>query len=306
MDTMAFYKSMPMLMWIYATYWCEDFGGKIKFPTGRMSAPAIIEYPYEDPAKAEGYEVVDAETLSKGPTMKRHWEALEACKKLSGPAFSPYQFVYEMFVRVAYLVSPEKALLWVHKRPELVHKLLRKVVDQSVVQNKMVADKYGHTMIITASLLASSQTMSTQQCKEFNINYLKEMGDKSMKAMSVSGFFYHLCGDHGKDWPLHEDCPTPPGTIFHVAYDGHKSADLTEVAKVFGKRCALLGNTDTALVARGTPAQIYEEVKRQTLAYKNFEKGYIASLACELPPFTAPANVKAFMRAAEENGKLGG
>lgn len=306
LDTNMFYKSAPPVMWLYAVYWCEDFGGKIKFPTGRMSAPAIVEYPYKTPEEAEKYEVLDANALNKGPTMARHWEGLEAQKKVMGPAFNPFQFVYEMFVRVAYLVSPEKALLWVHKSPDLVHKLLRKVVDQSVIQNKMVADKYGHTMVLTASLLASSQTMSTKQCQEFNINYLKEMAEKTMKACSVTGFWYHLCGDHGKDWPLHADVPTPGNTVMHVAYDGHKPANLLEVAKVFENKCAILGNTDTALLARGTPAQIYEQVKKEVLAYKHFKKGYTASLACELPPFTVPTNVMAFMRAGIENGKLGG
>ncbi|MEM3489738.1 MAG: hypothetical protein QXO75_08835 [Nitrososphaerota archaeon] len=61
-----------MIMWLYATYWCEDFGGKIKFPTGRMSAPAIEEYPYKTPEEAEKYEVLDAEEIRKRPTWKRH------------------------------------------------------------------------------------------------------------------------------------------------------------------------------------------------------------------------------------------
>lgn len=300
------YGTMPNLQWFYAVYWCEDFGGKIRFPTGRMSAPAIEEYPYKTPEEAEKYEVLDADELRKRLTWKRHEEALEAQKKLLGPLFSPYQFVYEMFIRVSYLVSPEKALLLSHKNPELIHKLLKKVVEQSIIQNKMVADQYGSVFILTSSLLANSSTMSPQQCREFNIKYCKEMVEKSMKAASCTGVSYHLCGDHGKDWPLHEDVPTPPGTIMHVAYDGLKSADLTKVAKVFGNRCALLGNLDTAMMMRGTPAQVYEQTKKDVLAYKNFQKGFIAGTACECPPFAPPANVMAFMRAVNEYGKVEG
>ncbi|MBC7121275.1 MAG: hypothetical protein H5T33_06875 [Candidatus Methanosuratus sp.] len=39
------YGTMPNLQWIYAVYWCEDFGEKIRFSAGRMSATAI-ESPY--------------------------------------------------------------------------------------------------------------------------------------------------------------------------------------------------------------------------------------------------------------------
>ncbi len=134
--------------------------------------------------------------------------------------------------------------------------------------------------------------------------YCKEMVEKSIKAGAGQGVFYHLCGDHGKDWPLHEDVPTPPGSLMHVAYDGLKPADLTKVAEVFGNRCALLGNVDTALIQRGTPNQVYEEAKRHVLAYKDFEKGFVAGLACECPPLAPPANVMAFMRANKEFGVL--
>lgn len=130
------------------------------------------------------------------------------------------------------------------------------------------------------------------------------MVEKSIKAGAGQGVFYHLCGDHGKDWPLHEDVPTPPGSLMHVAYDGLKPADLTKVAEVFGNRCALLGNVDTALIQRGTPNQVYEEAKRHVLAYKDFEKGFVAGLACECPPLAPPANVMAFMRANKEFGVL--
>lgn len=303
LNAFQFYDTVPMLMWIYAVYWCDDFGGKIKWPVGRMSAPAIIDYPYTTPELAEKYEVVSAEELYKGPTWSKHGVALEAAKKLLGPAFGPWSFVYEMFVRVAYLVSPEKALLWVHKHPELVHKLLRKVVDQSVIMNKMVSDKYGSAAIITASLLANSGTMSPKQCDEFNIRYCKEMVEKSLKAGAGPSVLYHLCGDHGKDWPLHADLPSTPPSIMHVAYDGLKPADLTKVSEKFGDKFILLGNMDTALMQRGTPNQVYEESKRMVIKYKPIPR-YLHGLACECPPFAPPANVMAFMKAAKDHGKI--
>jgi len=299
-----FYNTAPMLMWLYAVYWNEDYGGELKWPVGRMSAPGIIKYPAMTPEAAEKIQPLSAEEMTKGPTMKKHWEALDTAQKILGPAFTPWQFVYEMFVVGAYWVSPENLLMWVHKEPSLVKDIMRKVVEHSVTANKLVADKYGSATIITASLLANSSTMSPAQCREFNIVYLKDMMEKSLKAGAGPGALYHLCGDHGQDYQLHHDVPTPPGTIMHVAYDGLQPANLCEVAKIFENKCALLGNMDTSLMFRGTPKQVYEASKDQVLRYKNFKKGFIAGLACECPPFAKPANVEAFMRAVHDHGKI--
>lgn len=209
-----------------------------------------------------------------------------------------------MFVIAAYWVSPEKLFIWVHKRPELAHKMLRKAVEHSVNVNTIVAKKYGSAFIITASLLANSSTMTPKQCREFNIVYLKEMIERSLKAGAGPGIWYHLCGDHEYDWPLHEDVPITPATIMHVAYEGLKPADLTKVIKVFGNKCALFGNVHTTLMLRGTPKEVYEEAKRQVLTYKESPKGFILGCACECPSFSPPANVQAFMRAAKDFGKL--
>jgi len=241
--------------------------------------------------------------MTKGPTMTRHWEALSTLEKMLGPAFGPYSFVYEMFVVGSYWVGPENLFMWVHQEPELVKKLMRKVVEHSQIANELVVKKYGKSMIICASLLANSSTMSPPQCREFNIVYLKDMLEKSIKA-GAGPVLYHLCGDHGQDYQLHEDCPTPQGSIMHVAYDGLKPANLNEVAKIFGNRCCLLGNTDTALMQRGTPAQVYENAKKDVLAYKHIKKGFMAGCACECPPFAPPANVQAWMRANKEFGSM--
>jgi len=298
-----FYDAAPMTMWLYAIYWAEDYGAVLKWPEARMSAPAISEYPAETPELAEQIEPLSPEEMTKGPTMTRHWEALEAYKKIMGPAFTPYQFVYEMFVNVAYWVGPENLLMWVHSEPELVKDLMGKVVEHSVTANELVVKEYGGAMIIASSLLANSSTLAPETCREFNIVYLKDMVEKSIKK-GAGPVLYHLCGDHGEDYPLHHDVPTPQGSVMHVAYDGQKPADLCKVAEVFEDKCCLLGNTDTIPIHIGTPEQNYETAKRETQAYKNFKNGFIAGLACECPTFAPPANVQAWIRGVKEEGEL--
>jgi len=298
------YDTMPNHNWLYAVYWAEDYGSKIKMPTGRMSAPAVVSHAAPTPELAEKIEPLSPEELAKAPTMKRHWEALETAEKLLGKDFLPWQFIYEMFVVASYWVGPENLIMWVYTEPELVKNLLKKVVIHSITAVDLVRDKYGKPPFVQcASLLANSSTLSPEQCREFNIVFLKEANEK-IAEKGCAGIFYHLCGEHGQDYQLHDDCPFPPGSIFHVAYDGLKSADLTQVAKQFENKVALLGNTDTALIARGKPKEIYEVAYKQTMAYKHFKKGFIAALACECPPFAPPANIMAWCKGVRDAGNM--
>ncbi|MBN1785960.1 MAG: hypothetical protein JW825_03070 [Candidatus Methanofastidiosa archaeon] len=290
-------------MWIYATYWVEDYGGKLKMPVGRMAAPAMVEPACKTLEDAENLEVLDLKELDKGPTMQRHWRALEHAKKIMGPYFSPWSFPYEVFVQVAYWVGPERAVLLVKKDPKLMHRLLKKAVEHCVNVNTLVAEKYGSSFIICSSLLTSN-TLSRDQCIEFNMGYLSDMINKSLKNGAGPGIFYHLCGDHRIDYDLHKDVPITPATIMHVAYDGKDPMDINKVMDVFGDKCVILGNTDTALMQLGTPAEVYDNVKAQVLAAKESPKGFMAGNACEIPPFAPPANTYAFVQAVKDFGQL--
>ncbi len=302
--TTAVYDCAPNNQWLYAIYWTEDYGGTIKMPVGRMSAPGILTHGAPTIEQAENLRVLSHEELNKGPTMKMHWQAMDINDKIFGDGFNPYQFIYELFVVASYWVGPENLLMWVHNEPQLVRNLMKKAVEHSDIVCDLVRDKYGKPpFVICSSLLANSSTMTPEQCMEFNIKYLKEANDKILKK-GCSGFFYHLCGDHGQDYQLHDDCPFPPGSIFHVAYDGLKPADLTQVAKQYENRVALLGNVDTALIGRGKPKQIYDEAYRTTMAYKHFKKGFVQGLACECPPFAPSGNIAAFVKGSKDAGKM--
>lgn len=290
-------------MWLYATYWVEDYGGTLKMPVGRMAAPAMIEPACKTLEDAENLEVLDLKELSKGPTMQRHWKALETAEKLLGPYFAPWSFPYEVFIQVAYWVGPERAVLLVKKDPKLLHRLLKKAVEHCVNVNTLVAEKYGSAFIMCSSLLASN-TLSREQNIEFNITYLKDMLEKSLDNGAGPGIMYHLCGDHKVDWDLHKDMPMTPATLMHVAYDGKQPMDINKVMSVFGDKCAILGNVDTALMQLGTPKEVYDATKAQVLAGKESPKGFMAGNACEIPPFAPAANTYAFVKAVKDHGKL--
>jgi len=301
------YGTVPNYNWNYAVYWCEDYGGEIKMPTGRMSAPGIIKYPAPTPEAAEKLQPLSPKELLEGPTMKLHTRGLKAAESFIGKDYTPFQFIYEPFVIGSFWVSPENMLMWVFLEPELVHGIMGKVVEHSINACEAVNMLYPGKpfMTLCATLLANSATMSVDQCKEFATDYMKVALEKIVKIGAGStGITYHQCGDHGQDFHLCEDMPFPTGSLMHVAYDGLESFDLTKAAKVYENKVALLGNTDTALAFSGTPKQIYERAYAETMKYKHFKKGFVAGMACECPPFTSAANLQAWVQGTKDAGNM--
>ncbi len=115
---------------------------------------------------------------------------------------------------------------------------------------------------------------------------------------------YHQCGDHEGDCKLHADLPLPKGTIMHPSYWGLNPAPLSETRKIFEDKCMIMGNVDTASFLNKTPAEIYKETAAQIEIGKTFKHGFIAGIGCEMPPYTNPANVEAFLRAVRDFGKM--
>ena len=301
------YGIMPNLNWNYAVYWCEDYGGTVKMPTGRMSAPGILTYPATTPEEVEKLEVLSPEEINNGPTMALHARGLRAMENIIGKKYKPWQFIYEPFAIGSFWTSPEMLLMWVYQDPDLVHALMRKVVEHEVNACQAVSDLYPGKPFMTmcSTLLANSSTMSVDQCKEFATDHMKGALERIVKIGGGStGIFYHQCGDHADDYHLCADMPFPTGSTMHIAYEGLEPFDLMKAAKIYEDKCTLLGNVDTALAFRGRPERIYKAAREQAERYKHFKNGFIAGMACECPPFIPKENFEAFVRGSKDGGSM--
>ena len=297
----------PFCIPLYADYWNEDYGGVVQWPIGEyMSAPAIMEYPLKTAEDVEKLHIWDVDEMPKySPSHIYHMLGQETVKKLLGPAFMPLAFPYCMFTVAGAMVQPGTLMLWVMKQPEVVHKLLKKVVENGVNHCLAVAKEYGSAFIATGSVLAGDETLSPKQCRDFNIVYLKEMVERALKGGAGPGILYHLCGSHKLDWKMHTElCPLNEASMFHVAYYGREPADLTDVIPVVGDKCPILGNVTTQLMHLGTAKEVYEEAKRQILTYRHSPKGFILGVGCETPPLAPPTNVYALVKASKDCGPL--
>jgi uroporphyrinogen decarboxylase len=307
MQTHEMFDVPPFLLPLYADYWCEDYGGVVQWPVGEyMSAPAIMEYPLKTAEDVENLRIWDVDEMpQKSPSHIYHMLGQEAAKKALGPAFMASAFPYGMFTVAGAMLYPGTLMLWVMKQPEVVHKLLKKVVENAVNHCTAIAKEYGSAAIVTGSVTAGDETLSPEQCRKFNIVYLADMVKRAKKNGAGPTVFYHLCGSHKLDWPIHAELvPLDEASIFHVAHYGRQPADLTDVIPVVGNKCPLMGNITTQLMHLGTPKDVYEEAKRQILTYRESPKGFIMGVTCETPPLAPPANVYALMKAAKDIGPL--
>jgi uroporphyrinogen decarboxylase len=299
-----FYGVDDFAHWDHSSMWVEDYDGRIALPGEYAEAPYIERHPFETPQDIEKFEVKDVHEISKGPTMAKMWKALETAERLLSRYFTPWSSAHLPYEQARRWLGSDKLLLWTAKKPRLIHELLRKVVEHQVNCIKAVVRKYGSCSINTGSVFASSEVLSPKMCREFHIAYLKEMVERALQAGAGPGIFYHICGDHSLDWRLHEDIPITSSTMIHIAYDHKKPMNLTRVIKVFGEKCAIAGNVPTDLILFGTPRQVYEEAKRQVLAYKHSPKGFHLKLTCAIPSHTPPVNVHALVRAVIDHGQL--
>lgn len=299
-----FYGLDAFTAWDHSVIFVEDYGGKIKMPTGYTDAPYVEEYPLKTPEDIEKLEVKDVNELSKGPTYTMLWRALKRAEKLLGHFFTPWSTLTSPYDLARNWLGDDKLLRWTIRKPKLVHTLLKKAVEHDVNVVTVILEKYGKCSVGTGSVFANSEILSPKHCREFNIIYLKKMLRRVLNVGAGPGLFVHLCGDHSLDWRLHRDLPTTQQTTMHVALDGKNIMDLTKVIRVFGKKCTIRGNVSTNLMLFGTPKEVYEETKRQVLAYKNSPKGFTVGLSCELPGGAAPVNVHALVKATRDYGAL--
>ena len=131
-----------------------------------------------------------------------------------------------------------------------------------------------------------------------------------MKKCLVNGagpqIFYHFCGNHKDDYMLFKDSIVfTPFTIMQIGYWERESFPAKEMKEAFGRTCAIMPSVDTKLFVMPDQQRIYEVAKQQLLDGRDSKNGCILGTACEVPPYSFPANIHTLVKAAEDFGRYG-
>lgn len=282
----------PMLT--YASIGAWEFGGKIRFPTTEWDqAPMVVENPASTPEAVESLKVPPVETAGLLPTI------ISFSKLVAAQGLPVGVKLGTPFSAAGTVMGEDQMLRWMIKRPDLVHKVLRKVTDFYIHVAHYFVKQYGPEKILAfgGAPTEANNLISPRQFEEFALPYLIESHEKIMD-MGVSRFLMHVCGEQNLNLVHWRKVPMGTGGIFSFGPE----VALEKAIEIFGNDRIIAGNVDTTTLLMGRPEEVYELTRDIILKGKKAPRGFILMPGCELPPRTPLANVYYMLKALNDYG----
>lgn len=278
----------------YASFGAWEFGGKVRFPSSEWDqAPIVVERPVSSAEDVENLKVPPVETAGYLPN------EIEFLKLAAANGLPIFVKLGTPFTSAGSVVGETLMLRWMIKRPELVHKVLRKVTDFFINIAHYFVNEYGAEKIMAfdAGPTEASNLISPQQFEDFVLPYLVEIHEKIMD-MGVARFLTHVCGEQNLNLVHWRKVPMGEGGILSFGPE----VDLKKAIEIFGNDTIIGGNIDTDILLTGTPEEVYEKTRDTILVGKAAPRGYILMPGCELPPRTPLANIYYMRKALNDHG----
>lgn len=293
---------LPVTHWFYSNVWMRELGCKLKYTD---TLPPVVEgtRPVQTPEDCDKLAPVDVSGIEKGPTFKEFAEGYDYVKQYLPNFFVPVHFGFCLTAMAAELVGVDKFMLWTLKQPKLCHKMLETVTETSTNGAIAIAKRYGFAMMVIGGVLANSDLLAPAKVKEFGMDYHIKLVKKAFKGGAGPQLWYHMCGNHAKDWQMWTEEIMSPFTVMHIGYMGKESFPVKTAKEFYGNKATIMSSVDTKLMYRGTPKQVYEVSKQMILDGKDSPRGFIHGCACEVPTYAPASNVYAMVKAAREWGK---
>ena len=189
------------------------------------------------------------------------------------------------------LIPMEEILIAMLTDPETLHELLERCLKYTMNYVKYLA-RTGVDAIIFGHAMASNSVISPQNYVDFALPYetrlVEAIHNNGVKAMT------HICGNI-------------EGIIEHIDKNGSDFIDfdhLCDVTKLKRQtKKVLRGNIDPSYLANSTPEEVYERTAE--IVQKGRKGGrFILGSGCEITATTPPENLKAFVKAGRDFGKI--
>ncbi|MEN3017431.1 MAG: uroporphyrinogen decarboxylase family protein, partial [Candidatus Methanosuratincola petrocarbonis] len=164
------YDATPM--YGYASYGAWEFGGKIGMPyEAGQSAPYVIKHPVETPEDVDKLEVPDPKNAGSIPISM-------GVGKLCYENRMPVIFQCgEILTTSAMVAEPARILSWMIRKPEVVHKLHKKIAEYFVAVADYFTSTFGadKCMAFTGGPVESNKLINPNQFATFVYPYMKEV-----------------------------------------------------------------------------------------------------------------------------------
>lgn len=281
-------------MYGYASIGGWEFGGDIKMPESQWEqAPIVSRFPATTPEAVDALEIPEVETAGAYPIAI-------AFAKIQQQFGMPIMVMpFGTLTPAGNIVDVDNLCQWMIKRPEVVHKLLRKCTDFGKKTVDYFVDNFPNypMMAFTGEATAANQIISPKQFEEFVLPYQKELQDYIL-ARGIRNIFCHICGEQNLNLPYWAQMEYgDPGILSF----GHE-VDLTTAIEYFGDKHAIAGNVEPQVIQNGTWQQVYELCKACIEKAKMAPNGYLLMAGCEVPVQAPPYNLYVMKKVVMEHG----
>jgi len=297
---------LPVAHFFYSNTFLEMWGCKLK-TTPSLPWIVVGDRPIKGPEDADKIQYFEEEDLvpSKCMTTDLHWRAFEYEKKNMPDMMLPMHNVFCLFSMSGELVGPEKFIIWTRRQPDAAHKILDAIAYTSANASCITAKRYGFTMNVVGSVLANTTVLPPEYVRDFSFKHQMKFVKKCLDGGGGPHMWYHLCGDHSKDYIWFKDAITPPFAVIHIGYYGDKAFPGDLLKKEFGDRMTLLTTIDTKMMIEPDFTKPYNDAKNQLLGARDSPRGCILGTTCETPVPTNPGCTLAAVKACKDFGTYG-
>ena len=115
------------------------------------------------------------------------------------------------------VIGEERMMLWMLKKPRLVHRVLETVSDFVVAVAQHYAEEFGaeNLMAFHGAATESNKLISPRQFETFVLPYYQRVNERVID-LGVSSMFIHICGEQNKNLEYWQQVPVPEHTIISV------------------------------------------------------------------------------------------
>jgi uroporphyrinogen decarboxylase len=271
-----------------------EFGGDVEYPYRRYTgAPMMKRNPVQGEQDAWDLRVPDdvatAGTVPIGLAFSRlQAEAGLPCTVQVG---SPLTWAGS-------ICGEERLMVWLIKKPDLVHHVLRIVTDFILRKAELWVREFGAERVMAFDLcIETNKLYSPKQFETFSFPYLREVHD-TLTRMGVGIFLSHICGEQNRNLPLWSQLSYGRRGMVSVG----REVSLAAASAAFPE-CVIMGNVDPVAIQEGTAEEVLELCRACVEEGKGHPGGYALMSGCEVPPQAPPVNVAQMVKACREYGR---
>ncbi len=197
-NAMQLYGHDGLILHGWANAGGAEFGGEIEFPYRKYTgAPMMKRSPVQSEDDAWNLAVPDDVTKVGTIPVALEFSRLqyEAGMPVTIQVGSPLTWAGSV-------CGEERLMLWIIRKPELVHHVLRVITDFILRKADFWIREFGPERLMAFDLcIETNKLYSPKQFEAFAFPYLKEIHDHTT-AKGVGIFLSHICGEQNKNLPF--------------------------------------------------------------------------------------------------------